>query len=138
MARTLAVDFDGVIHPNTSTTPDTFAWEHIPDPPQDGAAEFLRRALERFDEVVIFTTRASDPKGHQAIREWFCRYDMGFVVERCAITHTKPAAQVYLDDRAVQFNGRWPDLNTLVQFKPWNRRRSNGDGRHRRAGWRRP
>ena len=133
MTRTLAVDFDGVIHPNTSTDGTNFAFERIPDPPHPGAGEFLRRALERFDAVVIFTTRASDPKGLDAIKAWFHTHGLGFVVERCAITHTKPAAQVYLDDRAWRFDGTWPHVDQLVRFRPWNRRRrSNGDGRPKR------
>lgn len=34
----------------------------------------------------------------------------------------KPAAFVTLDDRAITFNGTWPDLATLKSFKPWNKK----------------
>ena len=34
----------------------------------------------------------------------------------------KPQAFVTLDDRAIQFEGEFPSLDTLRNFKPWNRR----------------
>lgn len=33
----------------------------------------------------------------------------------------KPSAMVTLDDRALTFTGRWPDLSSLATFKPWNK-----------------
>lgn len=34
----------------------------------------------------------------------------------------KPAAFVGLDDRVIQFDGNFPSLDTLDNFKPWNKR----------------
>ena len=33
-------------------------------------------------------------------------------------TH-KPPAMITLDDRALNFNGEWPNLGNLTRFKPW-------------------
>ena len=34
----------------------------------------------------------------------------------------KPAAWLSLDDRAMQFNGKWPSMEVIANFKPWNAR----------------
>lgn len=34
----------------------------------------------------------------------------------------KPAAHVTIDDRAITFNGEWPFLQEIVDFRPWNKR----------------
>ena len=34
---------------------------------------------------------------------------------------SKPPAFIALDDRALTFNGVWPELETLTNFKPWNK-----------------
>ena len=37
----------------------------------------------------------------------------------------KPPALVTIDDRALTFTGVWPTMDTLKDFKPWNRRSSD-------------
>jgi hypothetical protein len=34
----------------------------------------------------------------------------------------KPSALVTIDDRAIRFTGVWPEMETLINFKPWNRK----------------
>ena len=34
----------------------------------------------------------------------------------------KPPALVTIDDRAITFTGEWPSIETLLKFKPWNKR----------------
>src|SRR5690606_9529026 len=55
--KTLAIDFDGVLHAYTS------GWQgalEIPDPPVEGAIAWLEAAAERFD-LAIFSVRAAHP-----------------------------------------------------------------------------
>ncbi|MCC6649030.1 MAG: hypothetical protein IT374_26115 [Polyangiaceae bacterium] len=117
--KTLAVDFDGVIHAYVSpwTRP-----EEIHDPPVPGALTFLNLARERF-EVVICSVRAETPEGREAIRTWLIEHignpEAGAWFR---ITHEKPKAVVYLDDRAWQFAGTFPSLDAIDAFRPWNRR----------------
>lgn len=32
----------------------------------------------------------------------------------------KPPALITIDDRALRFDGEWPDIINLRKFKPWN------------------
>lgn len=114
---TIAVDFDGVIHSYTSpwTCP-----EEINDPPTEGAIEWLNEMEKKF-EVVIFTTRAKDPAGHDAVRDWLREH--GYRPPNGPeVTATKPAALIYLDDRAVRFDGtNFPTAEDVHRLRPWNK-----------------
>lgn len=62
----LSLDFDGVIHSYTSGWKGPRA---IPDPPVDGALEFIVRAIECFD-VQIYSSRSRYFGGISAMRGW--------------------------------------------------------------------
>ncbi len=98
---TLVLDFDGVIHSYDS------GWkgaDQIPDPPVPGALAFLMKGWlwRHLNE----TYEADGDAVFQHI-EW--------------PTH-KPAAFVTIDDRALTFDGTWPDIGALKAFKPWNKK----------------
>lgn len=123
--KTIAVDFDGVIHSYLSpwTSP-----ECISDPPVPGALSFLQEAVARFD-VVIFSVRAQHETGVRAIAWWLVHHGLPQdVVAQLRITHEKPKAIVYLDDRAWRFTGQFPSLDQLDAAVPWNRRSHRQDG----------
>lgn len=122
----LCLDFDGVIHSYTS------GWKGadvIPDPPVEGAIAFMLIALSRFD-VVIFSSRSCQAGGILAMKKWLrehagqCWYSTpdGPRLESVRFSVEKPSAMVTLDDRALTFNGTWPSIETLLAFKPWNKR----------------
>lgn len=131
---TIAIDFDGVIHSYTS------GWQGghvIPDSPVPGSIEFLAYLCEdgRGVDVVIFSSRAKTWRGRRAIRAWLQKHggahwhDDGMGVpgiESIKITAVKPAAVVYIDDRAHRFEGTFPELTRqsiaeLIDRKPWNK-----------------
>ena len=123
----LCLDFDGVIHSYTS------GWKgahNIPDPPVEGAIEFMGAALEAGWDVVIHSSRAAYFGGIPAMRAWLKEhagnmfYDTpaGTGLERVQFTRMKPSAFITIDDRALTFDGTWPSLDTLKAFKPWNKR----------------
>ena len=122
----LCLDFDGVIHSYTS------GWKGadvIPDPPVEGAAEFIREAVKHF-RVAIFSSRSNQPGGMKAMIEW-CEKHLpgvgenakhpGFLAE-LEWPLEKPPALVTIDDRAITFTGEWPSIDTLKNFKPWNKK----------------
>lgn len=113
----LCLDFDGVIHSYTS------GWQGasvISDPPVPGAFEFIRKALDTF-EVHIYSSRSHQLGGISAMRDWFLVYgwlDIGLL----HFPTNKPSAFITIDDRAITFTGEWPDIETLKNFKPWNKK----------------
>lgn len=122
----LCVDFDGVIHSYTS------GWKGaaiVSDPPVEGAFAFLLGALEHFD-VCIYSSRTSQPGGVRAMKEWLREHagniwyesPAGPGLEDVKFPEQKPAAFLTIDDRAICFDGTWPALATLRDFKPWNKR----------------
>lgn len=121
----LCLDFDGVLHSYTS------GWKGIdviPDPPVEGAMEFLVEAAQHFD-VQIFSSRSSEYIGIQAMYSWVADWLGGylgepdkFIAENITFPLQKPPALVTIDDRAITFGGTFPDIDTISNFKPWNKK----------------
>lgn len=114
----LSLDFDGVLHSYTTK------WQGadvIPDPPVDGAREFLVEALKKFD-VQVYSTRSHQEGGKLAMLRW-CKQHFGAeIANKLGYPTFKPPALVMIDDRAFRFEGVWPDVDELRAFKPWNKR----------------
>lgn len=118
MKKTVVFDFDGVIHSYSS------GWcgeTNIPDPPVPGIESALREIHNAGYEIVVVSTRCASADGLNAIVEWLDRYDIYFYVDR--VCKEKPPAIVYIDDRAICFDGH-PEtlLDKINAFSPWNRR----------------
>jgi hypothetical protein len=89
----VCVDFNGVLDSYTGWRgPDHF------DPPRPGAREFLASLRQRGFDVVVFTTRYPDD-----VWRWLREYQLDALVTE--VTDRKPAAHVFIDDRAVCFRG---------------------------------
>ena len=113
--KTVVFDFDGVIHSYTS------GWQgetKIPDPPVKGIDRALKALHDAGYEVVIVSTRCSTEFGRTAIENWLDMYGLTHLVDR--VCKEKPPAIVYIDDRAICFDGNPDTLLEKVQtFKPW-------------------
>jgi hypothetical protein len=124
--QTICVDFDGVIHSYTS------GWKGaatIPDPPVPGAMEWLTKLTDEFD-VVVCSSRARRLWGWIAIRFWLRKHMTHHwgahattawdALDQIRVTCRKPAASVYIDDRAWRFDGsHWPTSSELRAHRPW-------------------
>ncbi len=116
----LCLDFDGTIHAYES------GWQGadiIPDEPVAGAFAFIREAMEQF-EVHVFSARSGLPGGIEAMKAWFIRHgwEEDALGQPAGITFptSKPPAHVSIDDRAINFTGSWPTIQSLKDFRPWN------------------
>jgi len=115
----LCMDFDGVIHSYASRWKGA---EIIPDPPVPGAIDFLRRALDHFD-VQIYSSRSGQAGGINAMQDWLLTHsDDAKLVQAIGWPDAKPAAMITIDDRALTFDGTWPEIYMLKAFKPWNKK----------------
>jgi hypothetical protein len=87
------------------------------DPPREGAREFLEALRARGFEIVVFTTRYDED-----VWRWLRAYGLETLVSE--VTDRKPAAHVFVDDRAVCFRGDFhTTLREIEQFSAhWERR----------------
>jgi hypothetical protein len=132
MKPILCLDFDGVLHSYSS------GWKGadvIPDLPVDGAMRFIWEATEEF-RVAIFSSRTNQPGGLAAMQEWLIAHLRQYSGVKVLADDKfaeiewpteKPAAFVTLDDRAITFEGVWPAIDELKDFKPWNKARRESD-----------
>lgn len=110
--KTVALDFDGVIHSYRS------GWTGpVPlDPPEPGALEFVNALLDQGAKVVIVTTRAAELEGQLGTTDWL-RYH-GFPTGQLRVTNEKVPAIAYVDDRAVAYpaqSGAWGAVMSAIQ-----------------------
>ena len=113
MSRTVVFDFDGVIHSYTS------GWKGedvIPDAPVPKIKEAIKQIREAGYEVVVVSTRCATSKGMKAVKEYLANNEIA--VDR--ICKEKPPAIVYIDDRAICFDGNSDELLEKIEnFKTW-------------------
>jgi hypothetical protein len=99
------------------------------DSPVEGLFDFLSEAIQVF-EIHIFSSRSHQPGGVDAMRAWFYKHYKNwqnktgrmFQLDDVKFPSHKPPAQITIDDRAITFEGVWPDLEYLKNFKPWNKK----------------
>lgn len=129
----LCLDFDGVCHSYTS------GWQgadNIPDPPVEGLFEFLYEANEYFI-INIFSGRSHRDGGIEAMKKWFqeewlkwirkTEYTGINIVPWLRFPDHKPPALLTLDDRAMLFVGKWPNVWTMHLFQPWYKKETKDD-----------
>jgi hypothetical protein len=101
-SRTIAFDFDGVIHSNTASW---VAPEIIKGSPIQGIREIILDLIEQGFIVVVFSSRARNRLGRLAIIEWLKQHSFPYI----EVTSIKPHATIYIDDLAYRFT----DVETL-------------------------
>jgi len=126
---TIAIDFDGVIHSYSR------GWQggEIYDPPVAGTREALTELRAKGWKIYIFSTRTNKiyhKNDHPPQEERMKTYleEHGIPYDKIW-SFGKPMADIYLDDRALNFRGKWVDsLQEIEQFQVWNRDASNPNG----------
>lgn len=105
--KTICIDFNGVL--------DTYTGWQGPDfmyPPRPGLAEFLTKISKTYKIVVLTSTNI------QKVKQWLCKYRLDDYIDD--VTDKKVPAIVYLDDRALTFNGDFDvTFDQIVAFKTY-------------------
>lgn len=113
MKKTVVFDFDGVIHGYTS------GWKGadlIPDKPVEGIKEAIFDIRKAGYEVAVVSTRCATANGMEAVKKYLADNE----IEVDKVCAEKPPAIVYIDDRAICFDGKSDELLKKIEnFKTW-------------------
>ncbi len=100
----IALDFDGVLHNYTEWT------GVVPEgPPVDGALMTVGWLLAQRYSLCIFSARANDQGGPEAITRWLSDNEFPPI----PVSLEKPQAKLYIDDRGFRFDG---DFKKVIEF----------------------
>jgi hypothetical protein len=108
--KTIAVDFDGVIHRYSKGWHDGTIY----DKPEPGAKEALTLLMRDF-EVFIYSTRCYDRviEGEtqknqvEEMRQWLDTHQIPYT--RIHTDPGKPHCKLFIDDNALRYRGNWAD-----------------------------
>jgi len=121
MLKILSVDFDGVIHSYTSKWIGAHV---IPDPPVDGAIQWIRDVIDSKQFAVhIFSSRNAQIGGVQAMNKYLIKHGLEETyLRKIRFPARKPPAHLTIDDRGYHFDGTFPSVMWRAAFTPWNRK----------------
>lgn len=118
--KIIAVDFDGVI-----AQYDQYKGDNIFGKPIPGAKAALTQLIANGNFVIVHTARGNT----EAIKQYLHKYKIPFsainempdyIKKMSGFSDKKIYADVYVDDRAICFNGKWDDdfVKKIEQFQP--------------------
>ncbi len=110
----LAIDFDGVLHNFDKGYYDGTCYGE----PIDGSLDALKLLSKKYN-IIIFSSKClpdrplvSGLTGRELIIKWLQKYDVLKYVKD--ITHVKPRAKYYIDDKAIEFKNNWTYILNLI------------------------
>lgn len=122
---TIAIDFDGVI-----SDYDKFIGKGKFAKPIEGVVEALAAFKDNGCIIIIHTTRGEVELVGEYLRENKIPFDYincNPVNSELGLNEGKPIADVYIDDRAITFNGKWGEdfVSEVLRFVPHYKKRRN-------------
>lgn len=147
----LCLDFDGVIHSYTSGWQGADVIPDPPVPGalefivkalerfevhifssrsnQPGGQRAMQKYLLQHYRQLALNREETPDWLQRYIERYECSWDAAVIQATLALTCNdigwpteKPPAFLTIDDRAITFDGTWPNLDELASFKPWNKR----------------
>jgi hypothetical protein len=121
--KLIAVGFDGVVHSVGPNKIDLSANATvIQNPPVPNAIEWLSALANdsRFF-VTIYSARAKILGFEKSLQEWLVKHGMDAkTVNKMTVSSTKPSSFLFIDDRSWKFNGKFPRIDDLLNFRAWH------------------
>ena len=112
--KNIAIDFDGVIHTFDKGWYDGTCYGE----PVKGAIDAIKTISENYD-IIVFTGKALPDRplvngkpGKQLVTEWLEEYELMQYIKE--VTYTKPRAEYYIDDKAIEFTNNWTEILNKV------------------------
>ena len=109
--KTIAVDFDGVIHRYSEGFKGL---DNVYDPPMPGVEDSLKELKAAVFRLIIVSSRPVEP-----IRKWLAENKMEMYFDD--VTNTKHPARYYIDDHAIRFEKdsptNWEDTIRFIKKK---------------------
>lgn len=103
--KTISVDLDGVLDNYTK-----YDANNIPEI-KEGAREFIQELYKNGYNLILFTNRKPLLASKWLIENKLDKYFSD-------VTNVKPKATIYIDDRAIKFNGNYEKtLNEIKNFQ---------------------
>lgn len=100
--KNICIDFDGVLNTYTGWQGEDELFE-----PREGCHLFLQKLSKSYD-ISVFTIRDA-----KSVQIWLQKYDLDkFILN---VTNTKIPAEIFIDDRAINFDGNYESL--LLKIK---------------------
>jgi len=116
--KIICLDFDGVINVYKGWRNEGFA-VILDNSPVKGVKAAIKK-LRKQHLVIVHSTRCAHPGGKRAIINWLLKH--GIQVDK--VSHNKPLADVYVDDRGVAFDGNWrKTLKQIENYENWYSKR---------------
>lgn len=118
MSRSIAIDFDGVIHNYSKGWQDGVIY----DEPVPGAKEALTELKKRGFEIIIYSMRCypftipGKERDHQQeeLKAYLTKYEIPF--DKIHDQPGKPFCCLFIDDNAYRFTGDWQEA--MEDLKP--------------------
>jgi 5'(3')-deoxyribonucleotidase len=114
LRKTIAIDFDGVIHDANQGWGDGTCYGG----PLPGAIESIKKLSENYD-IIVFTAKAKPDRplvdgktGTVLVEEWFMKHGILDLIK--CVTSEKPRAELYIDDNGYRFEN-WNDTLKFVE-----------------------
>lgn len=106
----IAIDFDGVIHNFNKGFFDGTCYGN----PLPGSLEAIKQLSEKYN-IIIFSSKCLPDRplvngltGKQLIVDWLKKYNILKYIRD--VTHLKPRAKYYIDDKAIHFDNNWEEI----------------------------
>jgi hypothetical protein len=108
--KNLAIDFDGVVHTFDKGWHDGTCYGE----PLAGSLEAIKELSKEWN-IIIFSAKVRPDRplvggktGHELVEEWLVKHDVMQYIDE--ITHEKPRATYYIDDKAIEFKDNWSEV----------------------------
>lgn len=106
----IAIDFDGVIHTFDKGWHDGTCYGD----PIEGSLDAIKFLSEEYN-IIIFSAKVRPDRplvngktGKELVGEWLEHHNIKQYITE--VTHEKPRARFYIDDKALEFSGNWMDI----------------------------